>query len=272
VIAAEKDGVVRAFDSIGLVEAAQRTQSVIELVPQVGDFVPAGSALFRIYGRATGLSDAVLRRSVALGQERTIEQDPAFAFRIIVDVACKALSPAINDPTTAVLAIDCIHELLGAVGSRHLDQGRAVDAGGILRLVYRTPHWPEFVQLAVTEIRMFGADSIQIVRRLRAMLGSLIGTLPAERTALLREELDLLQRTASRSFPEPEDRALAHIPDQQGVGGVGTTTVDGEQTPPPAEPGIPDPPPRTREPPASPETAHSRPWAAPHAADTNPRP
>ena len=96
----------------------------------------------------------------------------------MVDIASKGLSPAINDPTTAVLAIDQIHHLLRNVGSRHLDDERVRDAAGRVRLVYRTPAWEDFVQLAVTEIRHFGGESIQIARRLRAMLENLIQTLP----------------------------------------------------------------------------------------------
>ena len=94
-----------------------------------------------------------------------MEQDPAFAFRIIVDIASKGLSPAINDPTTAVLALDQIHHLLRNVGQRWLDDDRVRDSQGRLRLIYRTPGWEDFVHLAVTEIRHYGGTSIQIARR-----------------------------------------------------------------------------------------------------------
>jgi uncharacterized membrane protein len=218
-VASPKDGVFLAFDPEGLVALAQKTGGVVELVPQVGDFVAAGSLLFRIFGGKGGPSAGALCQSVALGQERTMEQDPAFAFRIIADIASKALSPAINDPTTAVLAIDQIHHLLRSVGGRHLDEGLAHDRSGSLRLVYRTPDWEDFVYLAVTEIRQFGGTSIQVARRLRAMLENLTEVLPPERTALLRSELALLKRSAGRSFPEPEDQALADVSDLQGVGG-----------------------------------------------------
>jgi uncharacterized membrane protein len=213
------DGVVLAFDQKGLLSLAQRADCLIELVPQVGDHVAAGDPLFRIFLGGATLPAEALWHSVAVGQERTPEQDPTFAFRIMVDIASKALSPAINDPTTAVLALDQIHSLLRKVGNRRLDDGRVRDAAGRLRLVYRTPNWEDFVCLAVTEIRHFGGASIQIARRLRAMLENLILTLPPSRAALLRRELDLLQRTSARLFAEPEDRALAEISDFQGVGG-----------------------------------------------------
>jgi uncharacterized membrane protein len=218
-IPSQRDGVVLAFDIPGLVSLAQRGDCVIELVPQVGDFVATGDPLFRIFQGGTALPADALCQSVAVGQERTLEQDPMFAFRIIVDIASKGLSPAINDPTTAVLALDQIHHLLRDVGQRHLDDERVRDAAGRLRLVYRTPDWEDFVWLAVTEIRQFGGASIQVARRLRAMLENLIQTLPEERAVLLRQELKLLHRSAERYFTEPEDRALADVSDFQGVGG-----------------------------------------------------
>ncbi len=219
VVANPWDGVILAFDIRGLVARAVADDSVIELVPQVGDFVAAGEPLFRVWGGREGREQESLVRSVAVGQERTMEQDPTFPFRIMVDIGSKALSPAINDPTTAVLAIDQIHYLLRLVGSRRLEDGFVRDAAGRLRLVYRTPNWEDYVHLAVTEIRHFGKESIQVSRRMRAMLENLIQVLPESRAALLRQELSLLQRTAERTFADPEDRALADISDSQGVGG-----------------------------------------------------
>jgi len=149
-----------------------------------------------------------------------MEQDPEFAFRIIVDIAAKALSPAINDPTTAVLALDQIHRLLRAVAGRQLDTGRVCDDAGKLRLIYRTPDWENFVSLAVTEIRQFGRDSIQIARRMRAMLENLIESVPPQRAAPLRAELELLSRGVERDFRDPEDRIRASSGDTLGVGGT----------------------------------------------------
>jgi uncharacterized membrane protein len=213
-----EDGMILAFDIQGLVLLGQRADCVIEIVPQVGDFIAIGDPLFRTFQGGATLTPDLLRRLVAIGQERTLEQDPTLAFRILVDIALKGLSPAINDPTTAVLAIDQIHHLLHNVGKRRLDDERVRDATGRLRLVYRTPDWEDFIQLAVTEIRHFGGESIQIARRLHAMLESLIQTLPDVRVPVLYQELSLLHRSTERFFLEPEDRALADIGDLQGVG------------------------------------------------------
>src|SRR5262249_36658271 len=197
----------------------RRADCVIELGPQVGDFVAVGDPLFRIYQGGESLPADALSESVAVGQERTLEQDPTLAFRILVDIALKALSPAINDPTTAVLALDQIHRLLRVVGNRHLDSGQMPDGTGRLRLVYRRRDWEALVHLAVTEVRQCGTESIQIARRLRAMLEDLIQAVPEARAVLLRRELALLHRSAERAFAEPEDRALAGVSDFQGVGG-----------------------------------------------------
>ena len=214
-----RPGVVLAFDPAGLAALARRRDGLIEVVPQVGDFVARGDPLFRLYGSGD-IDDRDLQQSIAIGPERTMEQDPAFAFRIIVDVAAKALSPAINDPTTAVLAIDQLHHLLRSIGVRDLDTGQVRDGDGRLRLVYRTPDWEDLVGLAVTEIRHYGKDSIQIARRMRAMLESLIGVVPQGRAVRLREELDLLHRASDRAFPDAEDRTRAGRADSLGMGGA----------------------------------------------------
>jgi uncharacterized membrane protein len=213
------DGTVLAFDLKGLLTQAERTQCVIELVPEVGDFIAQGDPLFRIYQGGNELSDARLRNHVAVGGERTLDQDPLFSFRILVDIASKALSPAINDPTTAVLMIDQIHHLLRDIGNRNLADGHEEDSTGKVRVVYRTPDWEDFVLLGTTEIRQYGRDSIQVQRRLRAMLKDLIDTLPEQRHPVLRKELALLSSLSRRAFPDLDDQALAESSDLQGIGG-----------------------------------------------------
>jgi len=212
-------GIVLAVDLKGLVAKARHAGGIIEFVPQVGDFVAVDEDLFLLYGGASAIDDHKLRASVALGTERTLEQDPTFAFRILVDIAIKALSPAINDPTTAVLAIDQIHRLLRMVGLRHVSREEICDKTGKLRLVFRTPNWEDFVHLACTEIRHYGAGSVQIMRRMRSMLENLMQTLPPHRHPGLRKQMELLDRTIEGHYTFAEDRALARIPDSQGLGG-----------------------------------------------------
>jgi len=213
------DGAVLGFHRKGLMTLAVKSNTVIELMPEVGDFIAAGDPLFRIYEGGGDLTDGALQDLVAIGHERTLEQDPLFAFRIIVDIANKALSPAVNDPTTAVLAIDQIHHLLRDIGNRYLAEGYERDATGKLRLIYRTPNWEDFVLLGTTEIRQYGDESIQVQRRLRAMLENLIETLPERRVPVLQKELALLTMSSKRSFPDLDDQNLAEAADLQGIGG-----------------------------------------------------
>ena len=196
-------------------------QGLVELVPRVGDFVAEGEPLFRLYGGAARLDDRRLRAALAFGEERTLEQDPMFAFRILVDIAAKALSPAINDPTTAVLAIDQIHPLLREIGKRHLDTEAMLDESGTLGVAFRTPNWEDYVMVAASEIRQYGASSLQVVRRLRAMLEDLIANLPENRRPPLEIQLRVLGRAVARSFPDAEDLEVAGAADPQGLGHLG---------------------------------------------------
>lgn len=197
---------------------AQSADGVIEFVPRVGDFVASGEPLFHLHGSATEIDDRRLRAQVAFGPERTIEQDSTFAFRVIVDVAIKALSKAINDPTTAVLAIDQLHRLLRLVGRRHLHDDALFDTEGRLRLIFPTPGWEDFVHLSFREIRFYGAENFQVARRLRAMIMNLAAILPEARLPALHRELQLLDQALELNFVLPEDLALARQPDLQGLG------------------------------------------------------
>lgn len=215
----DKSAIVLAVNLRALVAMAERSNAVIELAPRVGDFVANGDPLFRLYGGAGSIDEGRLRGLVAFGPERTMEQDSTFAFRIIVDIAIKALSKAINDPTTAVLAIDQLQRLLRVVGNRNLHDDVIRDAAGRLRVVLRTPDWEDFLQLSFSEIRLYGAENFQIARRLRAMIESLSQSLPDYRRPALRAELDLLDRMVEKLYAVPQDVALARVSDPQGLGG-----------------------------------------------------
>ncbi len=215
----QSSGIVLAVNVKVLIAAAEKSGGVIEFVPQVGDFVASGDPLFDLYGGAASVNDDVLLGTVILGSERTMEQDPTFAFRIAVDIALRALSLAINDPTTAVLAIDQLHRLLRRVGQRHLRTDHIFDRTEQLRVVFKTPDWEDFVHLAFTEIRCYGSGNLQIVRRMRAMIENLLRTLPGHRHASLQQQLSLLDREIEAKFKYPEELALARISDSQGLGG-----------------------------------------------------
>ena len=211
-------GIVLAIDRDALIREARRANGLIECVPHVGDFVAVDEPILRLHRGAANIPDQTLRAAVALGAERTMEQDPLFAFRIITDIALKALSPAINDPTTAVLAIDQLQRLLRGVGRRQLSREVLDDAAGEHRLIYRTPMWLDFVQISSAEIRMAGAGSVQVARRLRAMLDNLIATLPPHRHEALLRERERLDDMVQHAYQHPDDLALARVADSQGLG------------------------------------------------------
>ena len=109
--------------------------------------------------------------------------------------------------------------MLRNVGERNLRTDNITDELGKLRVIFRTPNWVDFVNLACTELRRYGADSIQVVRRLRAMIENLIRTLPEDRHAALQAQLALLDHAIEAVYIFPEELALARATDLQGLGG-----------------------------------------------------
>jgi uncharacterized membrane protein len=159
-----------------------------------------------------------MRAAFATGDERTFEQDPKYAIRLLVDIAIKALSPAVNDPSTAVQALDQLEDLLRRLGQRRLETGAYRDTAGALRLVMPYPSWDDFLTLAFDEIRHCGAGSVQVMRRMKALAADLIATLPAERHASLLHHQRRLDVTIAKSFQDAEDQMAASIEDRQGLG------------------------------------------------------
>jgi uncharacterized membrane protein len=149
-------GVVQAVQTETLVELARRSDAVVVMQVAVGDTVMDGMPILRVHSSGAPPPANRLRQAVGLGPDRTFEQDPKYAVRLLVDVAIKALSPAINDPTTAVQALDQTEDLLLRMGRRHLDVGRVRGADGQLRLVIPVPTWNDLVVLALDEIATAG--------------------------------------------------------------------------------------------------------------------
>lgn len=156
-----RTGTIQAISLDGLVGWARDHACTLVFHHGVGDFVNPHTPLLEIWGPSPP-PDALrdLEGMVALGKERTIEQDPAFAVRVMVDVANRALSAAINDPTTAVQVLDYIEDMLLVIGrSDFADRGIFCDADGTPRLVLPSRGWKEYLELAVTEIRQYGGSS-----------------------------------------------------------------------------------------------------------------
>jgi uncharacterized membrane protein len=214
-------GVIQSIDTKGLIERAGRADAVVELVPRVGDLIAPRSTLFRVHGDSGEIEDRWLQGTVAIGDERTMRQDPAFAFRLLADISAKALSPGVNDPTTATQALDQIELLLRQLGGRRLTPGIGRDDAGEVRLRYPVPSWEDYLSLAIDETRHYGEGSVQVSRRLRALLEDLRGSVPEPRRAAVDVELELVQAAADRAFADTGDRVVAAARDRQGLGTTG---------------------------------------------------
>ena len=211
-------GVLSSFAHDALLAAAIAGDATIELVPGAGEFIVPGQVLLRVHGDVA-VDDATLRRAVDIADERTIDQDPAFALRIIVDTAIRALSPAVNDPTTAVQALDVLEVLIRELATRDLEASVARGPDGVVRLAWRSPSWPDALDLAFDEIRFYGASSLQIARRLRAVLEDARASTPELRHPALDDHLGWLDAAVAAAHPpgSPE-LAMAQRSDRLGLG------------------------------------------------------
>jgi uncharacterized membrane protein len=208
---------VLALDVPRLISLAGAADATIRIPLAVGDSITAGGRLAEVEG-PTPIPEEHLRAGILLGRDRTYETGPKHAIRLLADIAIRALSPAINDPTTAVHSLDQIEAVLRRLGESDLDIGDVRDSSGPLRLVYPAATWEEYLELGLTEIQHYGAQSVQIERRLAALFALLRTTLPESR----RPAVDRLARdwlvAVHDAFPEQWLRDKAGQVDRQGVG------------------------------------------------------
>jgi uncharacterized membrane protein len=210
--------VLASVDRGALVRLAEQTGTFVEVVPAIGHYIAPGAVTLRLLGAERKADARLARRVPVLARQRTMDQDPAFALRMFVDIAIRGLSPAVNDPTTAVQAIDRIETLLVDLHGRHLGAGVVVDADGTPRGSFPVPDWGEYVDLALVEIRHYGAGSAQITRRLRALHDHLLGIVDEAQRPRIELERRLLEDQLGSRFPDPEERAILSQPDRLGLG------------------------------------------------------
>ncbi len=207
------------FEIDALVRLAREADAVIVMECAVGDTLSDDALLLHVYGGRKPLDETRLRQAIRLARQRTFEQDPKYPLRLLVDIAIRALSPAVNDPTTAVQAIDQIEDLLLRLGRRALDAGCVRDEQGVLRLVFPTPSWGDYLTLAFDEIRQYGATSVQVMRRLRAALLNLADSVAeAGHKTAVQSYLLHLDQVVEHSTLDALDRGMALREDRQGLG------------------------------------------------------
>jgi uncharacterized membrane protein len=219
VVLAPGHGVVVKLHHKALVAIAERAGCVLELVPAMGDFVPLGAPLFRVRGSLPEAYRDAVGLSVILGRERSHEFEPAYGIRKLVDVAQRSIySGPFQDPTTSVQAINPIHDVLRRLADRDFPTGVHRDDDGNPRLIERVMSWDGYVRLAFDEIRMVGAGSPQVARRLRAALEDLKTVARPERRAALDRQIALLESAVRRCYEDEADLQAALVPDMQGIG------------------------------------------------------
>jgi uncharacterized membrane protein len=209
---------LQAIDATALLALANQSGGTVEVAAAIGDTLIMGTPLLRFYGGNSLVEEETWKRPFETGPDRTFDQDPKYALRLLVDIAIKALSPAINDPTTAVQALDQIQDLLLRLGQRRLEIGALRDSQGVLRVIIPHPTWEDFLRLALDEIRFCGATSVQVMRRMRALITDLIAALPSERHPALEHHRERLNTTIGRSFADDEEKVEASVEDKQGLG------------------------------------------------------
>jgi uncharacterized membrane protein len=209
-VRAQRSGYVQTIHPEPLVAAAGELRVNAAIVPKVGDHVVSGTPILWVWrddGEETdgrSLRTAV-HRSVRIGFERTLEQDAAFGIRQLVDIASKALSPAVNDPYTGVQAVDHLATVLASLA--RLEQGTAVyQTLGATTVTVPSHDFADYLDLACAQIRRYGAGEPTVGRSLIRMLGSVShATSAPERHAAIGHQLSLIVADAEREVAQPDD-------------------------------------------------------------------
>jgi uncharacterized membrane protein len=217
IVLAPAAGNVIGIDEPRLVRLARQADCRLELVPAMGEFVAGGAPLLVVHGRPP--AHARVLDCVLLGGERTHEDDPAYGMRKLVDIALRAIaSSPFDDPTTSVQALHRVHDCMRLLAARELPSGRRLDADGELRLVIPVLDWEGYVRLAFDELRMAGAGSPQVARRLRAALEDVEAIAAEDRRPPLRRQLELLTAAVARQYADDADISAALVADGMGIG------------------------------------------------------
>jgi uncharacterized membrane protein len=173
--------------------------AVIVLRARIGDTLQEGAVVAGLHGGDA--SDAAVLAGLVTGQERTFGQDPLFAFRLLADIGLRALSPAVNDPATAVQVLDTIESLLAPLASRDLDVAEIADAAGAVKVVLALPSWDDYLRIALEDLIESGSRSPMVLLRARALLAGLVDVAPPQRRSSITWRLQRAEELAAGNFP-----------------------------------------------------------------------
>jgi uncharacterized membrane protein len=208
-VPADRSGYLQFVDYDTLLALAVREGLVLREEHHVGDFVTAGTSLLSASPAAqiTPALAVKLNASFVLGSNPTLQQDIAYGLRQIVDIALKAISPAVNDPTTAVNCIDHLSAILITLATRQIPDRDYYDSGGQVRIIVRERTFHDLVRLAFDQIRHYGAGDHIIVIRMLSALGRVAAVThnPAYRDTL-RETAEHIAHSANRAIADDYER------------------------------------------------------------------
>ncbi len=163
VIPSRKTGYIRVVDYETLMDAAKNKNQVLYVCCSAGNFVNAGDPLLRASpGRLDDHTTKLLRRSFYIGNYRTLRQDPKFGIALLVNIASRALSPAVNDPITPVMVLNRLGAALGLIAEEGDLVGDRVDDEGRLRIVVRTDSFKDLADNSFNLIRQYGRGNADL--------------------------------------------------------------------------------------------------------------
>jgi uncharacterized membrane protein len=173
-------GYVRFVDTARLVALAKHYHVTIRVLRRVGQFVPAGIPLMMVSKgkRLPPEGPAELLAAFDLGPTRTLQQDVEFGVLQIVDVALKAISPAVNDPTTAISCVDQLSRIMIRFASREPPEDLLYDPPGIVRASIGWIHFPRLLEAAFEQIRMYSKADVAVSLRLLRAFGDIATSTP----------------------------------------------------------------------------------------------
>lgn len=213
---ATRSGYVQTFHLEGIVEVAAHHEAALAVVPMVGEHVIVGTPLAWAWvptDPSSPLTAAAARalavgvgRGVRLGFERTGEQDVAFGVRQLADIASKALSPAVNDPYTAVQAVDHLSVVLASLATRALGSQALIDSEGTARVYVPARDWAYFIDLGLGQVRRFGHTEPRVVLALLRVARDLGTVCRGSRMNSLRDYVTVLLDDVTRDIAQPADR------------------------------------------------------------------
>jgi uncharacterized membrane protein len=168
-------GYIRFVDTRRLIALAKHYHVTIRVLRRVGHFVPAGIPLMMVSkgNRLSPEGAAELLAAFDFGPTRTLQQDVEFGVLQIVDVALKAISPAVNDPTTAINCIDQLSRILIRFASREPPEDLLYDPPGIIRASIGWIHFERLLDAALEQIRMYSKTDVAVSLRLLRALGDI---------------------------------------------------------------------------------------------------